>query len=996
MSMTLFQMPASTPKLLRTKARRASKRGLAVLAVAAILSNVMFLGHNQPGGSVFATGIHNPPPTPVANPPLGQSCGLDIGLVVDTSGSMSGPELTQVKNALTGFTTAFTGTPTTFSLTTFATNATVTKPFSMTPAEATAALTTSLPAVGNENTNWDAALAKSFSSFDPRPAKPNLIVIATDGSPNRYGDPATSTFDWTQGLNHAITQANSIKTAGTRIVVVGIGSDPTDPDYPNTDVKLQAISGPNMAPPGGVDATTDVVKTDFDQLGSAMADLAKTLCGGKILVQKQLDLNGDGKVDVDGSTADTQLSGYGFTVTGVTTPATSQTTTNSGALEFSALNGTYTVAEAATDTMVLAQAECRNGSTTVGTVELANQRVSNLPMGTDDTISCTFVNRPKAGDLTVIKHVIGGTAQAGDFTMHIGDELAFPGSETGTTKHLAAGNYTVSESDGPAKYTAEFSGDCDAKGQVSLADGQEKTCTITNTREPEPTYGIHVEKHGPATIGAGQQMTYTVDWTVGGTAAVTNAVIADPLPVHTTFVSATQDGVLTGTTVNWNLGTKNPGDHGTVSVTVAVGSPLTAATVLTNTACMTTSQTDPACSTVTTTVTSAPILTLDKQGPATIGAGAQLTYSLTWTVSGNAPATHVVLSDPLPTNTTFVSADQGGVQNTGIVTWDLGTKNPGDHGTVNVIVAVASPLANGTVLTNTACLVATEVSKQCDTVTTTTQSAPKLSIVKTNSLTSFTNPGATVTYTVVVTNATGATDSAREVALTDVLPTGFTYVGGGTTATYALGTIAPGASVTKTYQAVISTQQVAGTYTNTASAKGTNTETVTATSAVEVRVPAILGTSTKPALSLKKSATVKDVRSGDVVLYTITVKNIGDGVALNTLVEDPLPAGMVNMASGQSKVSWSVGTLAVGAEKTMSFPVKITAAMKAGVVTNVATATATDVSPVKAKVAITIHQPQVLGLATTGVGMRDYLLFTFGAALIIAGVVIIRRQRQTE
>ena len=96
----------------------------------------------------------------------------------------------------------------------------------------------------------------------------------------------------------------------------------------------------------------------------------------------------------------------------------------------------------------------------------------------------------------------------------------------------------------------------------------------------------------------------------------------------------------------------------------------------------------------------------------------------------------------------------------------------------------------------------------------------------------------TVTCTVVVTNAAGSTDNATAVNLTDTLPAGFTYVvGGGSTKTFSLGTIVPGASVTTSYAVTIGTNQKAGTYVSTAKAKGGNTAEVSAASSVEVRVP---------------------------------------------------------------------------------------------------------------------------------------------------------------
>ena len=78
------------------------------------------------------------------------------------------------------------------------------------------------------------------------------------------------------------------------------------------------------------------------------------------------------------------------------------------------------------------------------------------------------------------------TAVAANFNLHVktsGKDIATspaPGVESpGTTYTLAAGTYVVSE-DAFAGYTASYSGDSDASGNITLAPGDNKTITITN------------------------------------------------------------------------------------------------------------------------------------------------------------------------------------------------------------------------------------------------------------------------------------------------------------------------------------------------------------------------------------------------------------------------------------------------------------------------------------------------------------------------------------
>lgn len=401
-------------------------------------------------GSVSPTSV-----IPVQNPTLTQSCGLDIGLVVDQSGSIERAEMTQLKTALSNFASAFIGTPTVFSLASFSTNSTLNRPFSLTPAQAASAIGTDIPSVGNGWTNWDSGLARSAASFDPRPARSNLIVIATDGSPNRWGYTVTDgTVDHSQALDNAIFRANTIKSSETRIVVVGIGNDANDPATPAEKLnKMKAISGSSVALlPADITVNTDVIKvSDFTGIGAALSSFANQLCGGKILVQKQFDTDGNGTADLDGSLPDSRLAGWNFTV-----DAQTKTTTDTGALEFDVVNGTYSVTESAGSLNArLTAANCQKNGQDIGTVNLPTKTVSGLPIQTDQTIACTFVNTPLTGSLTVNKKVDadgngtfeGGNGEANALGFRWGLDGAATNREMGASVVVSAGNHNVTEND---------------------------------------------------------------------------------------------------------------------------------------------------------------------------------------------------------------------------------------------------------------------------------------------------------------------------------------------------------------------------------------------------------------------------------------------------------------------------------------------------------------------------------------------------------------------
>jgi hypothetical protein len=84
--------------------------------------------------------------------------------------------------------------------------------------------------------------------------------------------------------------------------------------------------------------------------------------------------------------------------------------------------------------------------------------------------------------LTVTKVVSGGTAQPNDFNLKVGTMAV----QSGVAKTFSAGSYTVSETNLANYIAGVWGGDCTSIGQVTLAVGQSKTCTITNTYVPPP------------------------------------------------------------------------------------------------------------------------------------------------------------------------------------------------------------------------------------------------------------------------------------------------------------------------------------------------------------------------------------------------------------------------------------------------------------------------------------------------------------------------------
>jgi uncharacterized repeat protein (TIGR01451 family) len=90
---------------------------------------------------------------------------------------------------------------------------------------------------------------------------------------------------------------------------------------------------------------------------------------------------------------------------------------------------------------------------------------------------------------------------------------------------------------------------------------------------------------------------------------------------------------------------------------------------------------------------SAPALVLSKvDSGIPVGPSSQLQYTITLKNIGNAGATGVTLTDPIPDNTSFVSASDGGTSANGTVTWSGMSIPSGGSASVTLTVSIADAL----------------------------------------------------------------------------------------------------------------------------------------------------------------------------------------------------------------------------------------------------------------------------------------------------------------
>lgn len=156
--------------------------------------------------------------------------------------------------------------------------------------------------------------------------------------------------------------------------------------------------------------------------------------------------------------------------------------------------------------------------------------------------------------------------------------------------------------------------------------------------------------------------------------------------------------------------------------------------------------------------------------------GETLTYTITLSNAGGADALDYGLTDPLDANVDFVSADNGGVNSAGVVTWSGLTIPANGNLVLTVVVTVHDPVPIGVdQITNLAYNTGTQppdctlqpTPAAC--VVTPVATRPRLSVVKTADVSQI-DPFATVNYTITVTNV--GTIAATNVTISDPVPAG--------------------------------------------------------------------------------------------------------------------------------------------------------------------------------------------------------------------------------
>jgi len=460
-----------------------------------------------------------------------------------------------------------------------------------------------------------------------------------------------------------------------------------------------------------------------------------------------------------------------------------------------------------------------------------------------------------------------------------------------------------------------------------------------------PAVDIAVNKTANnVTVPVGQNVVYTVMVKNNGPNDATNVVVTDVLPAGLSFVSAQiNTGIFNSGTGVWTISSLANGASATLNITATVLMAAAGSTV-NNTANLTsvdqfdwnnTNNVSTASIDVPPAVDIAVNKTVDNATP---GVGQNITYTITVTNNGPNTAHNAVVVDTLPAGLQYVSYVAGPYANAAVLdAWNgtslilTGVYLPGGYATYYLTATVLMSVANQTVNNTAALTNVTETdwnnTNNASTVSINVLPAVDIAVEKTvdNATPSV---GQIVTYTITVSN--NGPNDATNVVVTDVLPAGLLYITNGLIGssgatpgllTWNAGTntftisgwnITSGGYVNASLTAQVLMAAAGQTINNTAALvsvdqfdwNNTNNE-----STASIEVP--------PAVDIAVEKTVDDSTPdvGQIITYTIVVRNNGPNSATNAVVSDVLPAGLqyviytfVDSADSWGTHSWNAIT----------------------------------------------------------------------------------------
>jgi uncharacterized repeat protein (TIGR01451 family) len=485
----------------------------------------------------------------------------------------------------------------------------------------------------------------------------------------------------------------------------------------------------------------------------------------------------------------------------------------------------------------------------------------------------------------------------------------------------------------------------DIANVVSSAD-----LSVTNVASPDP-------------VTVGNDIIYTQLVTNNGPSAADNATLVEVVPANTVFISMsapagwTCNTPATGATGNIVCTELNMAGNtaATFSMIVKVNTGTANGTVITGTATVSSSVSDPnltnntaSASTVVGATAGAELTATNIASPNPVVAGSNITYTQMVTNTGAVAATGATFTEATPANTTFVSivAAAGWTCSAPPVSCTNASVAAGFTGTFTAIYTVNGTTASGTVITDTATVNAgnqafgASSAVATDVVATATQADLALSTAATP-LSVY--AGNDITYTQTVTNNGPAAASA--VSFLEATPANTTFASvsapvGWTCTAPAVGatgnvtctdpTLASGASADIIVVVNVAATVTVATITANSSVSSTTSDPNSANNSTTINT----AVTTTCDLAVTNSGTPSPVTVNTDITYTQVVTNAGpsncstatftEAFPANTTFVSltPVPAGWTCTTTGS--ISCTDPSVAPGSTSTFTLKVKVT------------------------------------------------------------------------
>ena len=283
-----------------------------------------------------------------------------------------------------------------------------------------------------------------------------------------------------------------------------------------------------------------------------------------------------------------------------------------------------------------------------------------------------------------------------------------------------------------------------------LINDQEQLVKFSATKTVNPSVG-----------SAGQPVTYTISLVNNGFFYIDNVIVTDTLPASVNLVDySVSQGTITAANglITATVGRMYPGQPVNLTIVVTPSTALPNGTIITNQGFISSSLFFTSTNVASHQIVPPQLVVTKEATPEPVEAGQELLYTIVLRNQGQGDAFGVVVSDTLPSNTSFVTgsvtitpASAGGVVGAPPLLVQGLTVRANSQVTVTYRVRVDVPLPTGTLIINTVAVTGPNLlAPATATATSTVVSVPAIQIVKTGPATA--RVGDTVVFTFTVTN----------------------------------------------------------------------------------------------------------------------------------------------------------------------------------------------------------------------------------------------------